>query len=496
MLTSEDVFKNTVLPSRIIGAGVNSLNSVHRTSGHTHHTSQTNGISEIEADMGSEMMLKPLQLKGGWVSRGISDVGVNNISSLQSDSVTEINRHHHQQHRSQRPEKWPLRTVSDISQGRRVGPHRENSFQEFRNDVHHAATETYLITQLALTLLRYLGIGTRWMSKLVRLYLYALFLMPGFIQVGFNYYFSRYIHRSIVYGDEPRNRLDLYIPPRCDDDTPKPVVIFVTGGAWIIGYKAWAALLGQQLADHNIIVACLDYRNFPQGSISDMVADVTAGIGYVCQNITNFGGDPNRVFLAGQSAGAHLAACALVKQAQKEGSEDPTKLLWSSCKLKAFLAISGGYNLTKLVDHFHKQGLYRSIFLSVMEGEESLPLFSPELLVLSPSFRKAVPLLPPISLFHGTADYSILYDASVAFGNTLQSVGAKVTTTLYARKTHTDLFLQDPMRGGADELLADILAVVHEGDEEAKAEDIMLMKTRRRLVPEFLLQLAHTVSPF
>jgi hypothetical protein len=96
MLTSEDVFKNTVLPSRIISAGVNSLNSVHRTSGHTHHTSETNGASEIEADMGSEMMQKPLRLKGGWVSRGISDVGVNNIACLQSDSVTEINRHHHQ----------------------------------------------------------------------------------------------------------------------------------------------------------------------------------------------------------------------------------------------------------------------------------------------------------------------------------------------------------------------------------------------------------------
>jgi hypothetical protein len=96
MLTSEDVFKNRVLPSRIIGAGVNSLNNVHRTSGHTHHTSQTNGISEIEADMGSEMMQKLLQLKGGRVSRGISDIGINNISCLQSDSVTEINRHHHQ----------------------------------------------------------------------------------------------------------------------------------------------------------------------------------------------------------------------------------------------------------------------------------------------------------------------------------------------------------------------------------------------------------------
>jgi prenylcysteine alpha-carboxyl methylesterase len=59
-------------------------------------------------------------------------------------------------------------------------------------------------------------------------------------------------------------------------------------------YKGWAALLGQQLAEHHIIVTCLDYRNFPQGSVSDMVADISTGIGYVCQNITNLGGDPNR----------------------------------------------------------------------------------------------------------------------------------------------------------------------------------------------------------
>jgi prenylcysteine alpha-carboxyl methylesterase len=100
------------------------------------------------------------------------------------------------------------------------------------------------------------------------------------------------------------------------------------------------------------------------------------------------------------------------------------------------------YNLPNLVDHFHQRGLYRSIFLRVMEGEESLPLFSPELLVLSPAFQEAVPHLPSISLFHGTADCSIHHEASVAFGNALQSVGATVTTILYAGKTHTDLLLQ------------------------------------------------------
>jgi prenylcysteine alpha-carboxyl methylesterase len=48
------------------------------------------------------------------------------------------------------------------------------------------------------------------------------------------------------------------------------------------------------------------------------------------------------VFLAGQSAGSHLAACALVKQAQKEALDGPSNLSWSSCQLQGFIAISGG----------------------------------------------------------------------------------------------------------------------------------------------------------
>jgi hypothetical protein len=52
------------------------------------------------------------------------------------------------------------------------------------------------------------------------------------------------------------------------------------------------------------------------------------------------------------------------------------------------------------------------------------------------------------------------------------------------------------MQGGVDDLLADILAVIHKGDDEAKAEDFMVMKRRRRLVPEIFLQLAHRVCPF
>ncbi|KAJ6838715.1 putative isoprenylcysteine alpha-carbonyl methylesterase ICMEL1 [Iris pallida] len=162
----------------------------------------------------------------------------------------------------------------------------------FRRDVGHAAAETFLLTRLTLILLRYLGLGYRWITKFLALDCYAMFLMPGLLQVGCYYFFSSQVRRSVVYGNQPRNRLDLYLPE--DMNEPKPVVAFVTGGAWIIGYKAWGTLLGRRLAERGVIVACIDYRNFPQGTISDMVKDVSQGISFVCNNIASYGGDPSR----------------------------------------------------------------------------------------------------------------------------------------------------------------------------------------------------------
>ncbi|XP_062103276.1 probable isoprenylcysteine alpha-carbonyl methylesterase ICMEL1 [Humulus lupulus] len=130
--------------------------------------------------------------------------------------------------------------------------------RSLRRDVGHATAETFLLTRLSLKLLRYLGVGYRWMTRFLSLDCYALLLVPGFCQVGYNYFFSSQIRRSIVYGDKPRNRLDLYLPR--NSDGPKPVIAFVTGGAWIIGYKAWGSLLGQQLSERDIIVTCIDYR--------------------------------------------------------------------------------------------------------------------------------------------------------------------------------------------------------------------------------------------
>ncbi|THU57210.1 hypothetical protein C4D60_Mb03t01090 [Musa balbisiana] len=361
------------------------------------------------------------------------------------------------------------RTVSEPSL-RSLSSHTSRG-RSFGRDVGHAAAETFLLTRLAITLLRYLG-----------------FLLLFVMQLCLCQDFSK-VRRSIIYGDRPRNRLDLYLPTKVDG--LKPVVAFVTGGAWIIGYKAWGALLGRRLAERGIIVACIDYRNFPQGTISDMVEDASQGISFVCNNIGSYGGDPNRIYLIGQSAGAHIAACTILDQAIKEcGERECTS--WSVSQIKAYFGISGGYNMLELVDHFHSRGLYRSIFVSIMEGEQNLWRFSPEILVQDSSIKHAISLLPHVILFHGTSDQSIPSTASKKFVDTLHSVGAKVDIVLFEGKTHTDLFLQDPLRGGKDELLEHIAAVIYGGVAAAHAH-ISAAPLPRRLVPEFMLQLARKI---
>ncbi|KAJ7954029.1 Isoprenylcysteine alpha-carbonyl methylesterase ICME protein [Quillaja saponaria] len=220
--------------------------------------------------------------------------------------------------------------------------------------------------------------------------------------------------------------------------------------------------------------------------MSDMIKDVSQGISFVCNNVAEYGGDPNRIYLMGQSAGAHIAACALLEQAIKEAGEGDN-ISWSVSQIKAYCGLSGGYNLFNLVDYFHNRGLYRSIFLSIMEGEESLRRFSPELMVQDPNITNAVSLLPPMFLFHGTGDYSIPSDASKTFAETLQRLGVKAESILYEGKTHTDLFLQDPMRGGKDDLFEDLVTIIHADDAEALAKDAPPRRRLPSLVPALKL---------
>uniref|UniRef100_A0A2P2MDX7 Catalytic n=1 Tax=Rhizophora mucronata TaxID=61149 RepID=A0A2P2MDX7_RHIMU len=88
-----------------------------------------------------------------------------------------------------------------------------------------------------------------------------------------------------------------------------------------------------------------------------------------------------------------------------------------------------------------------------------------------------------------------MFFCSKNFAEALRRVGVRAESILYEGKTHTDLFLQDPMRGGYDQMFEDLVAIIHADDLQAQAKDVVA-PPRRRLVPECMIQLARKVSPF
>ncbi|GAB4821326.1 hypothetical protein N2152v2_008372 [Parachlorella kessleri] len=273
-------------------------------------------------------------------------------------------------------------------------------------------SETFLVARLAVKLFGYVGFGSRWICSFLQLLAYAGFLLPGFLQMVYFYYRSPTVRRGLRYGPESRNVCDLYFPAGHSQGAtgsnkaggshrPLPVLVYVTGGAWVIGYKAWGALLARRLSEAGVLVVALDYQNFPQGTALDMLRDINQGMNWVFDNIAGFGGDPSQVYLCGQSCGGHLASLAVLTQAEQQGLGLPVpggSPAWDVRRVKAFVGVSGVYNVHDLVDHFDRRGLYKKVFLQIMSihGTPQLKLLSP-VYVAAHSLQKCGPRSTPSS---------------------------------------------------------------------------------------------------
>jgi acetyl esterase/lipase len=124
---------------------------------------------------------------------------------------------------------------------------------------------------------------------------------------------------SVVARDQPfragpRGRLDLYAPRRTSPDARLPVIVFFYGGSWNSGAKAGYAFVGRALAAQGFLVAVPDYRLVPEVHFPDFVEDGAAAVRWVRANARRFGGDPDRIVLAGHSAGAYNAAMLAVDE--------------------------------------------------------------------------------------------------------------------------------------------------------------------------------------
>lgn len=113
------------------------------------------------------------------------------------------------------------------------------------------------------------------------------------------------VERDLAYGDHPLQKLDLYLP---DTPTNAPVMVYVHGGGWARGDKAAVGLKPTFFNGKGWIFASVNYRLLPEGKHPANVEDVALALATVHDKASAHGGDPEKIFVMGHSAGAHLAA--------------------------------------------------------------------------------------------------------------------------------------------------------------------------------------------
>ncbi|MBC7999066.1 MAG: alpha/beta hydrolase [Leptolyngbya sp.] len=135
------------------------------------------------------------------------------------------------------------------------------------------------------------------------------------------------VERNLTYGKETLQDLDVFFPETVTSTSRLPVLIFVHGGGWRIGDKKPHAVKGMAYAKRGIIFANINYRLVPQAMHPEQVKDIARAIKYVQANSAKWGGDPDRIYLMGHSAGAHLVDLVATNQKfLNELGVDPTCL--------------------------------------------------------------------------------------------------------------------------------------------------------------------------
>jgi len=226
---------------------------------------------------------------------------------------------------------------------------------------------------------------------------------PRFAAANLPAFFGDYRRiADIPYGSGARQRLDVYAPAQARG---RPIVVFWYGGGWQHGEKSQYRFVGAALAAAGSVAVLPDYRLYPEVRYPDFVRDGAAALAWVVSHAAGFGGDPRRIYLAGHSAGAWLAAMLAY-----DGAID----------VRGFIGLSGPYAL----DPTEEQ--YRVIFTAPYTVDDWQPV------------RHVRPGAPPALLMHGEADDVVRPEHAREMARALREKAVAVRLLLYPGRDHGD----------------------------------------------------------
>lgn len=218
-------------------------------------------------------------------------------------------------------------------------------------------------------------------------------------------------HTDIEYASVAgeRLKLDVYVP---EGTGPFPAVILVHGGGWTSGdksggpKKALIAPMETPLERAGFAWISINYRLAPKHRYPACIDDVETAIRWVKSHAGQYRFDPERIALAGESAGGHLVALAAVRANE-------------STRLAAVVPFYGVFDLAARVKSSEPlPANYVALF-----GRDSMDEPMRALLRDASPLTHVKPGLPPFLLVHGTADKRVAFEQSTTMQTRLRAAG-------------------------------------------------------------------------
>lgn len=227
--------------------------------------------------------------------------------------------------------------------------------------------------------------------------------------------------RNIPYVIHPTTQqsFDLILPKHKSGE-PLPLVVWIHGGAWMLGIKEWDNV--KYLVRHGYAIASVDYRFSTEVPFPAQIQDCNTALNFILAHATNYGVSPRRFVVGGGSAGGHLALLLGLARDERNFGADP------SIKPLAILDFFGPADFNRMQDDLEvihsEKGLEtfqdagsKLLGAPVEQSSAKAKLASPIAYVSAAS--------PPVLIFHGNNDDSVPPAQSRRLHEALNQAGVK-----------------------------------------------------------------------
>ncbi|MCP4645574.1 MAG: alpha/beta hydrolase [bacterium] len=234
------------------------------------------------------------------------------------------------------------------------------------------------------------------------------------------------VERGLVYAAPggKRLRMTLYLPDGRHRG-PRPGIVAMHGGAWIVGTRRQQAWYFRQFARQGIAVMTIEYRKMPKYSFPNCLHDSKAAVRWLRTHGPEWGVDPDRIAAFGASSGGHLAG--LLATTRPEDGLEGTENLGCSSAVKCAVALYGSVDLTNFRDMDATGPMKRmgKRFLRKFVGPDERWEGHDAYEAASPG-TYATPDSAPVLLVHGDKDAIVPVAQSRTFAETLRNNDVEV----------------------------------------------------------------------